>query len=300
MSYLLFMDESGHDHRSCPYEVRGGLVMHARRLWPFIRAMNALEQASFGTMLRDYGSEIKGHSPLDRDRFRWAAQHELLDDNARRRHCAGFLNRSKQGRPPSRLQFTAYGQACLSMARSLFQLLRDHEVTLFASVIPRDLPRPDTLEATEFLRKDHVFLLERYFNFLERENESGLLVMDESEDSLDRDFVRRMERYFTLTHTGTYRSSRIVPSPFFVSSELTYPIQAADVSIYCINWGFRIPNGMDAPARREIKDEFEGWLSDLQYRGHVRGRDGQTHYSHGIIFIPGPYERRERQVPMPI
>ena len=25
MSYLLFLDESGHDHRTMPYEVRGGV-----------------------------------------------------------------------------------------------------------------------------------------------------------------------------------------------------------------------------------------------------------------------------------
>ena len=29
MSYLLFLDESGHDHRTMPYEVRGGVALHA-------------------------------------------------------------------------------------------------------------------------------------------------------------------------------------------------------------------------------------------------------------------------------
>jgi len=38
MSYLLFIDESGHDHRHAPYEVRGGIALHSRKLWPFIRA----------------------------------------------------------------------------------------------------------------------------------------------------------------------------------------------------------------------------------------------------------------------
>jgi hypothetical protein len=27
MSYLFFMDESGHDHRNTPYEVRGGVAI---------------------------------------------------------------------------------------------------------------------------------------------------------------------------------------------------------------------------------------------------------------------------------
>jgi hypothetical protein len=173
---------------------------------------------------------------------------------------------------------------------------------LFAAVIPADLPRPDTYEATEFLRKDQVFLLERYFYFLERVDERGLLVMDETNETVDRQFVQRLERYFTRTDTGRYRTARIVPSPFFVSSDMTYPVQAADVCIYCINWGFRIPNGMDGPVRSEIRSEFESWLNDLQYRGHIRGRDGQMHYSHGIVFVPDPYERRARdlQVILPL
>ncbi len=28
MSWLLFLDESGHDHRQLPYEVRGGIALH--------------------------------------------------------------------------------------------------------------------------------------------------------------------------------------------------------------------------------------------------------------------------------
>jgi len=37
--------------------------------------------------------------------------------------------------------------------------------------------KPATFEAEEFLRKDHVFLLERYFFLLEQEKQHGLLVM---------------------------------------------------------------------------------------------------------------------------
>jgi hypothetical protein len=32
LSYLFFLDESGHDHKNCPYEVRGGIVLHASKL----------------------------------------------------------------------------------------------------------------------------------------------------------------------------------------------------------------------------------------------------------------------------
>jgi len=47
MSWLLFMDESGHDHRTMPYEVRGGVALHASELWPFVQDMQRLELASF-------------------------------------------------------------------------------------------------------------------------------------------------------------------------------------------------------------------------------------------------------------
>jgi hypothetical protein len=60
MSWLLFLDESGHDHRNTPYEVRGGFAVQASKLWPLIRAVRTLEQSTFGTYLNHYGSEIKG------------------------------------------------------------------------------------------------------------------------------------------------------------------------------------------------------------------------------------------------
>ena len=37
MAWLLFMDESGHDHKQMPYEVRGGFALHDEQLWPFVR-----------------------------------------------------------------------------------------------------------------------------------------------------------------------------------------------------------------------------------------------------------------------
>ncbi len=138
-----------------------------------------------------------------------------------------------------------------------------------------------------------VFLMERYFYFLERENAPGLLVMDETEKTEDRRFVARMERYFSKTRTGRFRTSRIVPSPFFVSSDMSYPVQAADVCIYCINLGFRLESrGMNAPVREEIAEEFGPWLNDLQYRGEG-GDQSRSFMTYGIVYVPDPYESRQ-------
>jgi len=117
--------------------------------------------------------------------------------------------------------------------------------------------------------------------------------MDETEKAEDRRFVRQMERYFTRTQPGRYRTSRIVPTPFFVSSDMTFPVQAADVCIYCINLGFRLPSrGMDAPVREEISLEVGAWLNELQYQGEGY-RGGQVFTTYGIVYVSDPYEARQ-------
>lgn len=292
MSYLLFLDESGHDHQAMPYEVRGGVALHASKLWPFIQEMQRLELAAFGTELHQFKAELKGCKLLDKDRFKWATQEPPMSDEERRRQCRGFLTKGLEKKSPIRAEFTAYGQACLEMATGTFELLRRHEACLFAAAIPRSVIKPDTFEAQEYLRKDQVFLLERYFYFLEKAAQNGLLVMDEVEKTEDRRFVRRLEAYFRRTKTGRFRSGWIVPAPFFVSSDMTYPVQAADLAIYCVNWGFRLPSqGMNASVRPEIAKNYGRWLAQLQFRGEGF-RDGAVYESYGIVFVPDPYEAR--------
>ncbi len=281
MSWLLFLDESGHDHRTM-----------AAELWPFVQDMQRLELAAFGTELNQFRTELKGCKLLDKDRFKWATQGQRMSDEERRKHCRGFFTKGLEKRPPSRTEFIAYGQACLEMATGTFELLRDHKARLFASAIPCNVVKPETFEAEEFLRKDHVFLLERYFCLLEQEKQHGLLVMDEVEKTEDRRFVRRLEAYFRRSQIGRYRSTWIVPTPFFVSSDMTYPVQAADLAIYCVNWGFRLPTrGMNAVARREIADDFGRWLAQLQFQGQGY-RDGSVYELYGIVFVPDPYTAR--------
>lgn len=255
MCWMLFLDESGHDHRTMPYEVRGGIAIHADQLWPFIQDVQRLELASFGTALHQFRTEIKGSKLLDKNRFAWSAQGPRMIDEERRRHCRGFLTKGLEKKPPTRSEFTAYGQACIEMAHGVFLLLRNRRARLFAAAIPRNAGRPPSPESVDYLRKDQVFLLQRFFDFLEAEKQHGLLVMDEIDHFSDRRFVARLEAYFTKTQTGRYRTAWIAPVPLFVSSEMTYPVQAADLAIYCVNWGFRLPSrGMNAPIRSEIAE----------------------------------------------
>jgi hypothetical protein len=70
---------------------------------------------------------------------------------------------------------------------------------------------------------------------------------------------------------------------------MIYPMQAADLCIYCVNWGFRLPSqGMTAVNRHEIADEFGPWLRQLQFRGEGY-RDGAVFESFGICYVPNPY-----------
>jgi hypothetical protein len=289
VSFLFFLDESGHDHRSCPYEVRGGIVLHASRLWSFVQDIAVREESCFGVRLREFNVEIKGSFLLDKKKFRWANQGPLLDDVARRKNCISFLNKGKQQTSPSETEFRAFGQACLVFARAIFAALRTHEAKIFASVVPSTVQKPDTHRAEDFLRRDLVFLLERYFNFIAPRNETGLLVFDETDASADRHFIRQIERYFTRTQPGRFRANSIVPVPFFVESGLTRAVQAADVCIYAINWGFRLPSrGMDAEVRREIADEFGPWILSLQAEG-LSVDDSGAHQWYSVVYVPAHY-----------
>ena len=285
------MDESGHDHRALPYEVRGGVAVHAGQLWALVQDLRRLELEAFGAELHLFKKEIKGKSLLDRDRFEWAMQAGRLEDEARRRACRGFLTKGLEKKSPTREEFTAYGQACLEWIRGMFEALRARGAAIFAAAIPQSVVKPSTFEADEYLRKDHVFLFERFFYFLEKKREHGLLVMDEFDKTADRRFVRRMENYFRKTQSGRYRTQWIVPTPFFVASDMAYPVQVADVCIYCINWGARFSPGMTAPGRDEIITEFGPWLRELQFDGDAY-KDGQVFRTFGIVCVPDPYEAR--------
>jgi len=290
MSWLFFIDESGHDHKQCPYEVRGGIALHTKELWRFVKAMQWFEVQAFGCRLAFYGKELKGCTLLNRKRYKFAQQGELMSDSDRQKHARAFLEKSQKNITPSRDDFTAYGQACIYMAQGLFQILDNCSGVILASIIPGELHKPDDRNFEEYLRKDHVFLLERYFYMLEEKQEHGLLVMDEVEKHEDQCFVRCLERYFTLTDKGQYRASLVVPSPFFVSSDMTYAIQAADICIYVINWGYRLQR-MDKPARQEISEKFDQWLRRLQYKGTLE--DEACHQVYGIVYISDPYTSRK-------
>jgi hypothetical protein len=119
-------------------------------------------------------------------------------------------------------------------------------------------------------------------------------IASEVEKMNDRRFVRWLQNYLAKTQTGRQRTQWIVPTPLFVASDMTHAVQAADLCIYAINWGFRLPShGMDGPVRAEIADEFAGWLGQLQFCGEGY-KAGAVFKCWGIVFVPDPNTSRPR------
>ena len=165
--------------------------------------------------------------------------------------------------------------------------MRSHDAQLFAAIIPKG-PKPKGVPE-EYLRKDLVFLFERYFYFLDEVHETGLIVMDGTEKSADRKLVHRMERYFMQTATGRLRTQWIVPVPMFVESDMAYGVQIADICIYAMNWGWRLAS-MTEQIRPEIVP-LARMLEPIIWRGNGF-RDGQTFRTFGTVYVPDPYTAR--------
>ena len=284
MSWLLFIDESGHDHKNMPLEVRGGIALHISKLFDFIRDWEKAIKHCFGGITHKH-KEIKGHRLLDKDRFKWAALQKDLSQKDRWEGIKKFLANDGAGNG----DFAAYGQASLLMAHCIFRLLKKHEAKVFACAIPKGAKAPQNFDLTEtknFLRKDHVFLFQRFFYFLEEKQEHGLIIMDESEKQNDRRFVARVTDYFTKSRPGRDMCKWIVPAPLFVASDMAVGVQAADVCIYCINWGFR-PNNWNYEARGEISEYCRRYISQLRH-----DTENEEYRSHSIVQVTDPYTSR--------
>ncbi len=288
------MDESGHDHRIMPLEVRGGIAIHASGIWDFVKDFQKAEKEAFGFQLAERGMELKGSKLLARKRLEWAEQEENLDRESRIKGVSRFVTKSQQKGAPSKRDFTAFGQANRLLASKIFRLLEKHEAVLFASVIPRGVKPPKDFKFKNYLRKDHIFLQERFYWFLEKKQENGFFVMDQTEKQNDRRYISRLHDYYTKTRNGRRRAKWIVPSPMFVDSELAPGVQAADLCLYCINWGFRRPEWKFRGNHREdIRKNYSGLCGKLQYKGDSC-EDGVMRRLYGIVFVPDPYQGRRK------
>ena len=72
MAYLLFIDESGQDHRNSPYEVLAGVAVKDRDLGKLSAEAHELEIRHFGRRYSQGASELKGTKLLKTKVFQHA------------------------------------------------------------------------------------------------------------------------------------------------------------------------------------------------------------------------------------
>ena len=289
------MDESGHDHRHTPLEVRGGIAIRDSNIWGFVNDWEEAKRFAFGDITDHADIEIKGSKLLKAQTFNQVNQiSERLQTYDRHKAVARFLTQKNQHVKPSKRDSAAYGQAKLIMTDRIFELIEKHNGKIFASLIPRGVKRPKNYKFDHFLRRDHIYLQERYFHFLEGQQEHGLFIMDQTEVKQDRRFVDRLTDYYRKTQKGTERTQWIIPTPLFVDSHLSVGVQAADVVLYCINYGYRRYEwGFTGPVREEIQKRYGGLIHKSLYQGDVYS-EGEVHRSYGIVYVADPYATAQK------
>jgi hypothetical protein len=177
MAYILFLDESGHDFRESPYEVIAGIAVEDKSIWNLIREIHLLEESIFGIRYSDGDREMKARKLLKKKTFRLAAQLPNFEKEELRRLSRECLENGNQA---NKKQLTALAQAKITFVKELLQLVSNFRCKIFASIVSQNFNFADT---PELLRKDYVYLFERYFYFLEDkiDTPSGLIVFDETQ-----------------------------------------------------------------------------------------------------------------------
>ena len=284
MSYLLFIDESGSDRKQMPYEIHGGIIVPMSKAWDLIRSIKDAELRQFGAPLGQFGLEAKGERLLQKRIFKHAEGQNkknpgspppaFAGEEDRRQHALSFLKKGADKLRPNAHEFRAYGMACLDLVDEIFQACVKNEVKIVAAAVDPGAPRPPAREWTEMLRKDLVYLFERLFYFMESQPRGAMAacVFDQKDD-LDgprctegQKLNECIARYFTKTHTGRVRSSRILPEPLYARSDLTTLLGVADLTIYTINHVFRPTEEWTQSIREELRP-FVDWIYRLQWSG---------------------------------
>jgi hypothetical protein len=290
MAYFMFVDESGQDHRESPYEVLAGVAVHDTRLWDLTQAIKQAERRCFGVPYTTGGDrELKATNLLTRKTFRLARQLPAFPVP----ECAGLAREIlRDGMTPSKARLTALGQAKLAFVGRVLDLTYAYDARAFASIVKPDAPQRGS---RDFLRKDYSYLFQRFYNFVEGQpaHERGVVVFDELDKSQSHILLGQMSAYFLGTRTGRQRSSRIVPEPFFVHSDLTTGILLADLVAYILSHNVRLAR-MTNPKRDEL-DELGDKVKRLRPWPTQQGR-----YSiRAFAFIEDLRTREERGLEWP-
>ena len=304
---LLFVDESGQDHGAMPCEVLAGVAISQGNLWNLVKAVRSAEREHFGDYLRNLRvTELKAKKLLKRKRFRSAEKEMDIPDEELPglAHSALIkgMRAKEAGAPQSGVtarELTGYSRSVLRFVDAVLDIAAGFDVKVIASVVDANAAKSER----DILTKDVVYLFERYFYMLkdcclDTQERRGLVVFDELEKSMAKRLIERMAAYFLGTKTGRFRSSLIVPEPFFVHSDLTTGVFLADLAAYVIGWGWR-HNGMSQPFREELTP-YAMKVHEMQYRGEKPKDDGTGSWPlNGIVYLDDLRGRLEKSIDEP-
>ena len=270
MAWFLFIDESGHDRTASPYEVLAGVAIQDHAVREVIGQLHQEEIRSFGRRYSAGPRELKGRVLLKKKVYR----HRGLDVEVDPADIPVLARAAlDDGVRADDRMLKALAIAKLEYVASVFSICAQLGCRAFASIVETDA----CPTGGGGLRKDYAYLFERFFYFLEDndDREQGIVVFDELEKSQSHLLIDQMRRYFAETRVGQQRSSHIIPEPFFVHSDLTTGVQIADLVAYVISWGFRTPQ-MTKPARTELS-QLSRQVADLRYPA-IRERLGNPRF----------------------
>jgi hypothetical protein len=138
---------------------------------------------------------------------------------------------------------------------------------VFASIVkdPSSIPADPKM-----LRKDYIYLFERFYYFLEDNHlePGGIVVFDELDRSASHMLLSQMDGYFKNTVKGRARSSLVIPEPFFVHSDLTTGIQVVDFVAYILSWNFRMPH-----MTKHVREELNGFCELVKVLRYQTNRE---------------------------
>lgn len=261
MAIFLFIDESGQDHKDSPYEVLAGISIQDSDLWNLIRVAHDLEIECFRGRYRNREREIKARNFLNRKTFRFAEQLPPIHEAERAKLARKALD---NGRSPTKKQLTALAQAKIDYVYKVLQLCKAFNCKIFASVVINKTPFNVN---KKLLRKDYVYLFERFYYHLENTDgaQQGILVFDELEKSNSHILVSQVDRYFKKTTKGMLRSNLIIPEPFFVHSDLSTGIQFVDLIAYVISWNLKLSDKLAHLLRPEL-DQYWDLIKSMRFK----------------------------------
>lgn len=285
MAFFLFVDASGIESPSSPYEVVAGVTVEDRDLWNFVQAILDARVRHFGASAA--GRPLRARRLLKRKVFRLARQLEPLPFEERRLLTRACL---ENGSAAGKREMTALAQSKLAYVGEVFEVCARFRCRLIASIVPNRIPRPPA----GYLRKDYAYLFERFYYFLEdqKPQQQGMIACG-GRASHQGDLLHdQMQRYFKATVRGRQRSSLVLPDPLAAGGDLGVGGEVAGLVAYITAWGFRTRE-LTEPARNELYD-FKEQIRGLRYRAVREVGDSTNFVIWGFTVVSDLRTREER------